>query len=138
MAAGSLTPERAAEVAALIERITAWAGDQPGTYGLLLVGSYARNAARPDSDVDFVLLSADPDRISVTEFGTPIRRQFWGDVLEHRFRTESGLEFEVNATDPGWAQRARTDPDTRAVVTSGARVLCDPTGDLADLVAALA
>ncbi|WP_210730372.1 nucleotidyltransferase domain-containing protein [Streptomyces sp. S816] len=30
--------------------------------GLLLVGSYARGAARPDSDVDIVLLKADPAR----------------------------------------------------------------------------
>src|SRR5437588_13048184 len=138
MAGEPLTAERAAEVTALIERVTAWAGDQPATCGLLLVGSYAREAARPDSDVDFVLLCTDPDRTPVTEFGTPIRQQLWGDVLEHRFRTESGLEFEINITDPGWARRARTDQGTRRVVTDGARVLYDPTGDLADLLSALA
>ncbi|TNC27460.1 nucleotidyltransferase domain-containing protein [Amycolatopsis alkalitolerans] len=129
---------RVAEAAALVERVTAWAAGQPATYGLLLVGSYARNTARPESDVDFVLLTTDPDHITVTAFGTPIRLQRWGDVLEHRFRTENGLEFELNTTDPAWARRAKTDPGTRRVVTDGARVLYDPTGDLADLLSALA
>lgn len=114
----------------MIERIIAWARDETTAFGLLLVGSYARDGAGPDSDVDFVLLSTDPDRISLTGLGEPIRRQRWGDVLEHRFRTESGLEFEINTTDTGWARRARTDPGTRKVVTDGVRVLYDPAGDL--------
>ncbi|MER8119845.1 nucleotidyltransferase domain-containing protein [Streptomyces sp. NPDC094031] len=42
--------------------------------GLLLVGSYARGAARPDSDVDVVLLTADQPPY-LTEVAEPDRRR---------------------------------------------------------------
>ncbi|SFY42655.1 Nucleotidyltransferase domain-containing protein [Streptomyces atratus] len=51
--------ERVAEVQEIIDRITRWAANRQDIVGLLLVGSYARNAARPDSDIDIVLLTTD-------------------------------------------------------------------------------
>ncbi|WP_256638685.1 nucleotidyltransferase domain-containing protein [Streptomyces murinus] len=53
-------PERLAEVREFLDRLTRWAATREDIVGLLLVGSYARGAARPDSDVDVVLLTADP------------------------------------------------------------------------------
>lgn len=51
----SISPERAAEIQEVIERFTHWAAGRKDVLGLLLVGSCARNAARPDSDIDLVL-----------------------------------------------------------------------------------
>ncbi|MBJ7004713.1 nucleotidyltransferase domain-containing protein [Streptomyces sp. CRPSP2-6A1] len=53
-------PERLVEVREFLDRLTRWAATREDIAGLLLVGSYARGAARPDSDVDVVLLTADP------------------------------------------------------------------------------
>jgi uncharacterized protein len=124
------------EAAELIDRVTRWARTQPGIVGLLLVGSYARGAARPDSDVDFMIL-ADSTAPDTTEFGAPIRIQAWGPVTERRFRTPSGLEFELDFGGPDWAAVDPIDPGTRRVVSDGARILFDPTGILDRLVTSL-
>lgn len=44
----------------LLERITAWFQAREGVATIALVGSHARGAARPDSDIDLVLLVDDP------------------------------------------------------------------------------
>ncbi len=48
---------RAAEVEWVMQRAAQWARTQPDIRALLLVGSWARDAARPDSDVDLVVLT---------------------------------------------------------------------------------
>jgi predicted nucleotidyltransferase len=58
----ALSPERVAEINEVIGRITRWARGREDIVGLLLVGSCARNAARPDSDIDIVLLTTDESR----------------------------------------------------------------------------
>ncbi|TLQ47917.1 nucleotidyltransferase domain-containing protein [Streptomyces marianii] len=50
-----MSPERVAEINEVIDRITRWARAREDIVGLLLVGSCARKAARPDSDIDVVL-----------------------------------------------------------------------------------
>jgi hypothetical protein len=139
-----VTPGRAAEVREIIERVTRWAARRPDVVGLLLVGSYARHAARPDSDVDLVLLTTDVARYAGNgwtrelDLGDPVRVRSWGPVTERRFGTASGLEVEICIGEPGWAGTDPVDPGTRRVVTDGARVLHDPTGALAALLAACA
>ncbi|MGK5741398.1 nucleotidyltransferase domain-containing protein [Micromonospora sp. URMC 103] len=136
----ALSPERVAEVEEIISRVTRWAARRPDVAGLLLAGSYARDAARPDSDIDFVLLTTDQaryaDDIWVHELaiGDLIRVQSWGAVIERRFRTASGLEVEINVGPPDWASTDPLDPGTRRVVTDGARSLRDPTGALGNLI----
>jgi predicted nucleotidyltransferase len=50
----------------VIERITRWAAARKDVLGLLLVGSCARNAARPDSDIDVVRILHDPGDALIT------------------------------------------------------------------------
>ncbi|WP_433175959.1 nucleotidyltransferase family protein [Actinoallomurus sp. CA-150999] len=129
---------RLAEVEDIVDRVRRWAADRPDVVGLLLVGSYARSAARPDSDVDLMLLSTDLDAYAdgaeELDLGTPVRVRSWGPVTERRFVTASGLEVELNVGPAGWADTEPVDPGTRRVVTDGARVLHDPSGLLAALV----
>lgn len=136
----ALTPERLAEVEEIIDRVTRWAAHRSDIVGLLLAGSYARNAARPDSDIDLVLLTTDQDRYADNTWvhdltiGDLIRIQSWGAVTERRFRTTSGLEVEINIGSPDWACTDPLDPGTRRVVTDGARALHDPTGALGNVI----
>lgn len=134
---------RQAEADSTVERFTRWAARRPDVMGLLLVGSYARGDARPDSDVDLVLLTTGPaqylDRtVWATRAGLSrlIRKREWGPITELRFVTESGLEVEIGIGPTSWACTDPLDPGTRRVVRDGARVLLDPTGALARLLRA--
>jgi predicted nucleotidyltransferase len=140
---GAVSPERAAEAERIIERVTRWAARRPEVVGLLLAGSYARGAARPDSDLDFVLLTSDEtgyaddawahELAHELTLGALTRVQSWGAVTERRFTTGSGLDVEINVGSPGWASTDPVDPGTRRVVSDGARLLHDPAGVLAAL-----
>ncbi|MFI1620317.1 nucleotidyltransferase domain-containing protein [Streptomyces lydicus] len=138
----ALSPERAAETKEIIDRVTRWAAGRHDVVGLLLVGSCARNAARPDSDIDLVLLTTDESQYSDNAWavelalGQLVRTQSWGPISERRFATASGLEVEINIGSPDWAQTDPVDPGTRRVVTDGARPLHDPDTVLASLIRA--
>lgn len=137
-----LSPERIVEIQEVIGRITRWATGREDIVGLLLVGSCARDAARPDSDIDIVLLTADEpgyfDDAWAMELGLCklIRTQSWGPITERRYSTASGLEVEMGIGPATWAKTDPVDPGTRRVVTGGARLLHDRTGILANLLAA--
>ena len=138
----TISPERAAEIEDIIHRVTRWAATRDDVVGLLLVGSCARNAVRPDSDVDLVLLTADTTEYADIAWagelalGALIRTQAWGPITEQRFATTTGLEVELGIGPADWASIDPVDPGTRRVVTDGARVLHDPTGILATLLRA--
>ncbi|WP_274918526.1 nucleotidyltransferase domain-containing protein [Streptomyces sp. WZ-12] len=136
------SPQRAAEVREIADRVTHWAAARPDIVGLLLVGSYARNAARTDSDVDIVLLTTDRSRYAEDTWadglalGELVRTRAWGPLNERRHALASGLEVEVNIGPPDWARTDPVDPGTRRVVTAGARPLHDPAGLLDALIRA--
>lgn len=135
----AIPPERAVEVEDVIARVTRWAADRDDVLGLLLVGSYARDAARPDSDVDLVLLTkeiaryADNTWADELNLGELTRVQSWGAITERRFLIAPALEVEINIGSPDWASVDPVDPGTRRVVTDGARILHDPEGALTEL-----
>jgi Nucleotidyltransferase domain len=122
----------------VVHLVTAWATSRPDVTGLLLVGSYARGAARPDSDVDLVVLMSipDPSCADELELGTLIRTETWGPIQERRFRTPTGLEVECGIGPSSWAATNPIDPGTHRVITDGARILHDPKGILDELVKA--
>jgi hypothetical protein len=138
----SISPERAAEIEEVIERVTHWAAGRKDVLGLLLVGSCARNAARPDSEIDLVLLTeeitscAENTWADELNLGTSTRVRAWGPITERRFLTHTGLEVEINIGSPDWANVAPVDPGTQQVVTGGARILHDPEGALITLLRA--
>jgi predicted nucleotidyltransferase len=45
----------------ILQVVVAWATAQPEIRAIALVGSHARGIARPDSDIDFMLLATDPE-----------------------------------------------------------------------------
>ncbi|MFV2117659.1 nucleotidyltransferase domain-containing protein [Streptomyces sp. Act-28] len=137
-----LSPERVAEAERVVTRVTRWAAGRGDLVGVLLVGSYARGAARADSDIDFVVLTEDRTSYSGSGWadelalGDPVGSKSWGPVEEQRFVTASGLEVDVCIGSPEWAGTRPVDSGTHRVVADGARALHDPTGVLASLIEA--
>lgn len=132
------------EVEALLSRATEWAAARKDVLALGLVGSWARGAGRPGSDVDLVLLT--DEQLAYTERedwiealapgATLVRTKDWGGVVERRLLLPSGLELDVGVGRAAWAETAPVDPGTRRVVKDGMRALHDPRGLLAALVTA--
>ncbi|MEU4874202.1 nucleotidyltransferase domain-containing protein [Streptomyces sp. NPDC021608] len=138
-----VSPQRAAEMRSVAERVTRWAAGRGDVAGLLLVGSCARGVPRSDSDVDLLLLSRAPDAYAAEDgwlrelsLGEVVRVRAWGPVTEWRQVTASGLEVELCVGSTSWARTDPVDGGTRRVVTDGARPLYDPAGMLATLIRA--
>lgn len=131
------------DVSALLRGAVAWAEGEPDVVGVALVGSHARGSARPDSDVDLVILARDPqpylrDTRWPQRFGpvASCEPEDWGRVTSLRVLYEGGLEVEFGLTTPEWAELP-VDAGTRRVVRDGMRVLHDPAGLLARLARAV-
>jgi len=118
---------------------TAWAARQPAVKALALVGSHARGTARPDSDVDLLILGEDAAELVhhvewTSRFGEVTRStvEDWGRVKSIRVWYADGLEVEFGVTTPDWA--LEPDEGTWGVVRDGLRVLLDHDGVLRRLV----
>ncbi len=138
-------PQRRDEVLAVCRSVAGWAAARPDVVAVGLAGSWARGAARADSDVDLVVLTDVPERwigaddwiaAAVGQDVTPVRTQAWGVLTERRVRLTSGLEVELGIVPRQWADEP-VDDGTARVVRDGFRVLHDPRGVLSGLLAAL-
>jgi predicted nucleotidyltransferase len=135
---------RRLEVSAFIGRLEKWAADRDDVVAVAIVGSWAGDSAREDSDVDVVLLTDDVSVFLeadgwIAEFAPAaelIRKAEWGAIAERRLRLPSGLEIELGVGPPSWAWTAPVDAGTRAVVRDGLWPVFDPCGLLAELTAA--
>jgi uncharacterized protein len=138
-------------VTRLIETVTAWASARDGIIGLALVGSHARNAAKAESDVDFVLITPDPNRfresfawlneIDWASLGVSVgssRDARYGAVWSRHVQLSNGLSVELSFANPSWAATSPCDPGTRAVLSRGCRVLFDPQQLLQNVVSCAA
>jgi predicted nucleotidyltransferase len=131
------------EAAAILDQLTAWAESRLDIVALALVGSVARGEPHPRSDVDLVLITCDPeayvrDEEWTAELGATgiIRARPWGPIIERRLVMPSGLEIDVGVAPLSWAGVTPVDPGTRQIVLGGLRILHDPQGLLAQLLAA--
>ncbi|MFI2435112.1 nucleotidyltransferase domain-containing protein [Streptomyces sp. NPDC018693] len=141
MITDGVSPERETEIRDVVGRVVRWAEGRADVMGLLLVGSCARGEARMDSDVDLVLLTADPARYDdgcPLGLGELVRTRAWGPMTEWRYATGSGLEVELGVGTAEWARTEPVDEGTRRVVRGGARPLYDPRGVLAALIGSCA
>ena len=130
--------------------VTDWAKAQDDIRGLALVGSHARSAARPDSDVDLVLLAENPNsfrdagRLASVEWSragvqpTRLADEEYGVVWCRRIWLEPACELEIAFAPLSWAEVSPVDRGTRRVVSDGCRILYDPDGLLKRLTMAVA
>ena len=121
MMSSMVTPERAAEYHRILRYLTAWAGAQQDITGIAVVGSWARNEPRTDSDLDLVILTVDKQRYVTDAWWAPgavgqhaevIRTQEWGPLTERRFVLQSGFEIEFGFAAPSWASTEPLDAGT--------------------------
>lgn len=126
----------------LIAKVAAWSQRDDRVVAAGVCGSYARGEARPDSDVDFCILTANP--------GLLLDDRSWIDVLGDNARIAGpvedynlvqsirvfygALEAEFGITDETWMQEP-IDPETAGVINDGLRVLYDPGGSLENAIA---
>jgi hypothetical protein len=126
----------------LIAKVTDWARRDDRVVAAGICGSYARRQARPDSDIDFCILTADPDsllinRSWITGFGSDARVA--GAVEDYNLvqsiRVVYGeTEAEFGVTDQAWMELP-VDHETAGVMNDGLRILYDPSGRLERAVA---
>jgi predicted nucleotidyltransferase len=128
-----VTDERIAEVRQLLARLRDWADQQPDVAAVALVGSWAHDDARMDSDVDLVMLTDAKqnylrDERWVAELGglRIVKTARWGPLTERRFVLPSGLEVEMGIAPKAWAATNPVDWGTRQVVEDGMRIIYDP------------
>lgn len=124
----------------IVEELTRWACKRPDVIAVALVGSHARGEPGPDSDVDVLLISANPAAYEESDAwiaGTPCRERAyvrrWGRLTEHRLLMDDGPEVELGVVGAEWATDRPVDPGTHRVVSDGMVVLHDPEGILGAL-----
>ncbi|HLB21472.1 MAG TPA: nucleotidyltransferase domain-containing protein [Solirubrobacteraceae bacterium] len=135
---------REREVDRLVATVAPFAHRRSDIRAVALIGSWARRSARMDSDVDLVLLTADPLAYIehdgwAAELGadSALRTKRWGALTERRFALPSGLEVDAGLVLPSWAHTDPLDAGAVRVVLDGLVPVYDPDGVLASLLAAV-
>ena len=125
-----------------LELLRAWVEPRQDVRALAVVGSVARGEARPDSDVDVVLLTTDPARYLesvewVSDLGTARRVELesYGRVTSVRAVYDDGIEVEFAIAASDWAS-APFDAGTVEVARNGIVVLLDRDGHASVLAGA--
>jgi predicted nucleotidyltransferase len=138
------------QASAILRIITEWAKVQKNVHGLALVGSHARNAARPGSDIDLVVLAQNPNSFRDPTWLTtidwsragvhPIKwaDEEYGVVWSRRTWLRPEGEVEFGFAPLSWADVSPVDQGTQRVVSDGCRVLYDPDGLLKRLTTTVA
>jgi len=116
-------------ITTFLESLSAWAATRPDVRRVYLVGSHARRQARPDSDIDLVILADDPrsylqDTSWAGQFGTLLRQQQedYGRLTSLRAWYADGREVEYGLTTPDWIAEP-LDEGTAQVLAGGFQVL---------------
>jgi predicted nucleotidyltransferase len=127
-----------------LQQLRLWASERDDVRALVLVGSFARGEARPDSDLDVVLVTNNQHAYLdntdwVSAFGRVGRVELepYGTVTSVRAFYDDGLEIEFGIAPASWAAKP-FDAGTEQVARQGIVVLLDRDGHATDLANAVA
>jgi len=92
-----------------LNKFVSWASTQEDMQAIALIGSYARGAARDDSDIDLVLLTDEPQKYVedlkwLERFGLVKQHQTedYGKLTSIRVWYQNGIEVEYGITTSDW------------------------------------
>ena len=135
----------------IVKAVVAWAAAHNAIRAIALVGSRARGAATPNSDIDLVLLVIDTEPSVPTSLGwMPSTGNMWAcghplgetpnTVISGRAMSVLMMDWKWSLASPplSWTNCAPLNSGTKHVVSDGCRVLYDPDGRLAALMHYLA
>jgi uncharacterized protein len=132
------------DIAVFLDAVKTWAASRSDILAILIVGSHARGTARPDSDVDLVIITETPvyylqNDQWLSNFGSVTQNQDedWGLLQSRRTFYDDGLEVEFGITTREWAATNPLDDGTRHVIADGAQIVLDPSGLLVKLIDAV-
>jgi uncharacterized protein len=139
-----VVPDFPNEVERFLAALVTFAAARDDVRAVALVGSYARGVARPDSDVDVVVLTTDPDTyldgcdwLKALPGASLLATRRWGALTERRLVLASGTEVDLGVARPSWASTSPVDIGTAHVVRDGLVAVHDPDGLLAHVLAAV-
>ena len=117
------------ELDEFLAKVTEWAESTSDIQLLALVGSHARGMARPDSDIDLIVLSDQPeqylfDSTWANVFGKIDRNQLedYGKISSNRIFYQDGLEVEFGFGKTDWAGD-QEDAGTIQIIQNGIWIL---------------
>jgi predicted nucleotidyltransferase len=117
------------KIETFLRRVSKWAFTRADVLALAVVGSQARGAATPTSDLDLVLICTDPAQYLqntdwVSQFGDAAKQQVeaYGLLTSLRVWYRDGPEVEFGLTDERWSALP-LDEGSRRVIEAGMRVL---------------
>ena len=115
-----------------VRELVSWARNEVTIQAIGVVGSHARGNAKPDSDIDLVILCNSPrllikDQNWISNFGVVDRLQEedYGALTSLRVFYHKGPEVEFGIASGSWANLP-IDSGTHGVVRGGLRILYDP------------
>lgn len=116
----------------LRDALAPWAAGEADVRAIAIVGSHARRTARPDSDLDVVILVDDVRaRLDhhdwVAEFADvlSVDHEDWGLIQSLRAHYADGVEIEFGLAPTAWATPP-IDARTAAVIRDGLMSVWDP------------
>lgn len=130
----------------ILKEVTQWSSRRPEISAAALVGSWARGAARVDSDVDLMFLVTDPALFRqekwINEISwsvTSAKVDGWKDkdhgvIWSRHVYLDNGVEVEFGFGLRSWASAEPIDSGTFRVVNDGCQVLYDPENLLRVLI----
>ncbi len=115
-----------------LRTVIAWAKKNPDIEGIALVGSYARNQARDDSDIDLVILTHYQNHYVsncdwLKQFGNPemLRLENYGALTSWHVHYKNFHEVEFGIAPLSWAD-IPVEQGTKEVILQGILILYDP------------
>ena len=137
----------------ILETVANWAETRSEILALALVGSYARGEAKPDSDIDLMVITSNTEffrqnhdwmheinwesinykilTFNDAQYGVVWSRHIYLSSLNNEF---NNIKVEVSFGLPTWASVNPIDSGTFAVVSRGCKIVYDPQGILTKLM----
>jgi predicted nucleotidyltransferase len=142
-----MQPLNTERVNLILEEVTRWVSHRTDIDAAALVGSWARGAARADSDIDLMFLATNPawfrqDDKWLNEIQWAVvdaeiddwKDRDYGVIWSRHVYLDNETEIEFGFGFPSWASVNPVDAGTSRVVSDGYRILYDPEKLLSKLI----